>query len=419
MNDIRKSRSTSAFESSDDFISKTVKSSNLFIRNGGLRKKDYFQTILVSPSKRESMNLLSGFRDSLLLNDFQDKLNEHAGQNGKERERRKTKSTSALAHLEPRQRRKKSSKNIITIKQNGENIRPLKPRSKLAISSNNIEIKEITTNFTQKEEMMEMYEEDEEIDEFPTPVFGNEQITKENDMDNTYIAILHPKNLEKTLKDIDFDDLPDDFALTQTLINELVPIHPNSSPYSSPLPHSIPLENEQNSSVQSIALHRKPNDYFDIHKLIGKGAYGKVYKATDKVTKELIALKSIPLASDHDLDDKKLSTELHILNSIQCSNIVAYRGSYLVQNELWIAMEFCEVGSLGDLINKSGIALNEAEVAAVVVQILRALAYLHQSNIIHRDVKGDNILVTSDGLIKLGLCFCWLNIKEINQPINR
>ena len=220
---------------------------------------------------------------------------------------------------------------------------------------------------------------------------------------------------ENAFQGIDFDDLPVDFSITQNLINELLPIVPrkikNEKTNLPPLLSSSELFNQLNKSfIHSISTHKKPNDHFDIHKLIGKGAYGKVYKATDKNTKELIALKSIPLATEHDIDDKKLSTELHILNSIQCSNVVAYRGSYLVENEIWIAMEYCEVGSLSDLIVKSDVALDEAELAAVIVQILRALAYLHESHIIHRDVKGDNVLVTSDGLIKLGFYFIYFNL---------
>ena len=228
---------------------------------------------------------------------------------------------------------------------------------------------------------------------------------EESEFDETLNKKIQELNISEALNSINFDEITEDFSITSNLIKELIPLRvkrKSNQNIQSPLVSNSFVENQL--FANSIRIHTSPQDHFDIHKLIGKGAYGKVYKATDKKTKELVALKSIPLATDHDADDRKLSTELQILNSINCANVVAYRGSYLIEDELWIAMEFCEVGSLGDLITKSNVPLDEAELAAVVVQILRGLVYLHDSNIIHRDIKGDNVLVTSDGLIKLGLC---------------
>lgn len=85
----------------------------------------------------------------------------------------------------------------------------------------------------------------------------------------------------------------------------------------------------------------------------------------------------------------------------QCENIVGYDACYLVNNQLWIVMELCVGGSLNDLMKLTGHSFTEPQIAVCLRDILSALAYLHDHNRIHRDIKAGNVLLTSDGVAKL------------------
>ena len=102
------------------------------------------------------------------------------------------------------------------------------------------------------------------------------------------------------------------------------------------------------------------------------------------------------------------------------SNIVEMYGSYLVENELWVVMEYLDGGALTDLILTSAgeTRMNEQQIATVCRSVLKALAYLHSNGVIHRDIKSDSILLSTDGLVKLsdfGFCAQVMNEKKIQM----
>ena len=170
-------------------------------------------------------------------------------------------------------------------------------------------------------------------------------------------------------------------------------------------------------TMESINLQEYPTRKFNIMEKLGQGAYGWVYKALDKRTGDLVAIKAIPLETEHDMDSRKLATELHILAQLsEVPNIVGYLGSYLTEHELWVVLEYCDGGSVGELVTKSNLPLDESHLAACILPVVRALAHLHKSNIIHRDIKGENILVLSEGTVKLadfGVACCNTNNSSI------
>ena len=95
-----------------------------------------------------------------------------------------------------------------------------------------------------------------------------------------------------------------------------------------------------------------------------------------------------------------IKQEIDMLKDSEHFNIVKYLGSYLRGQKLWIAMEFCGGGSIQDIYHITGI-LSEKQIAYVCRETLKGLSYLHKRHIMHRDIKGANILLTDGGDVKL------------------
>ncbi|KAJ8098910.1 kinase-like domain-containing protein [Lipomyces tetrasporus] len=141
-----------------------------------------------------------------------------------------------------------------------------------------------------------------------------------------------------------------------------------------------------------------PDDYYIKQQRIGGGSFGNVYKATDRRTGKLVAIKVIDLETAED-DVEDIVQEIKILSQMKSTYVTRYFGSYLSGANLWIVMEYCGGGSCADLI-KAGV-IPEDYIATIMREILKGLEYLHSERKIHRDIKAANILLTSNGEIKL------------------
>lgn len=136
-------------------------------------------------------------------------------------------------------------------------------------------------------------------------------------------------------------------------------------------------------------------------KCIGKGGFGEVYRALNIHNGRTVAIKRIKL---HDVPDGELESiegEIELLKRLRHPNIVAYVETMRTTYYLHIILEFVENGSLSDIVKKFGGSLPESLVAMYVSQVLVGLDYLHSQGVIHRDIKGANILATKSGEIKL------------------
>lgn len=144
-------------------------------------------------------------------------------------------------------------------------------------------------------------------------------------------------------------------------------------------------------------------DNYEILKTLGKGSYGKVMLAKKKGTEEKYAIKKVNFELLSEKEKEKALDEVSLLSSMHHPNITAYKESFQDKKNLYIVMEYIDGGDLEKLINKRGAKrFEEDEILFIFVQIVVALCYIHKSHILHRDLKPQNIFLTSFQIVKLG-----------------
>lgn len=143
-------------------------------------------------------------------------------------------------------------------------------------------------------------------------------------------------------------------------------------------------------------------DPYSIWSLVGElgdGSFGKVHKAERKTDGTLAAAKIIDVKDESELDD--FMVEIDILSECKHSHVVGMYEAYYHENKLWMMLEFCSGGALDDLILEIERGLTEDQIKVVCRQMFECLHFLHTHKVIHRDLKAGNLLLTSDGNIKL------------------
>ncbi|ORX40201.1 hypothetical protein BD324DRAFT_644621 [Kockovaella imperatae] len=139
---------------------------------------------------------------------------------------------------------------------------------------------------------------------------------------------------------------------------------------------------------------------YQLGDLLGRGASGSVYRALNFLTGETVAIKSISLVTLSPSALPDIMSEIDLLKNLNHPNIVKYKGFAQDKENLFIVLEYCENGSLQTILKKFG-KFPESLVAVYISQVLEGLLYLHEQGVIHRDIKGANILTNKDGSVKL------------------
>ena len=165
-----------------------------------------------------------------------------------------------------------------------------------------------------------------------------------------------------------------------------------------PKPSLSPVrkEEKEKTKAQDVA---ELKDY-QLGDCLGKGAFGSVYRALNWGTGETVAVKQIKLADLPKSELRVIMLEIDLLKNLDHPNIVKYQGFVKTPETLNIILEYCENGSLHSISKNFG-RFPENLVALYMSQVLQGLVYLHEQGVIHRDIKGANILTTKQGLVKL------------------
>ncbi|XP_074389722.1 serine/threonine-protein kinase PAK 3-like [Zonotrichia albicollis] len=146
-----------------------------------------------------------------------------------------------------------------------------------------------------------------------------------------------------------------------------------------------------------VSLGQPMSKYTGLEEL-GRGGFGAVYKALDTSSGQQVAIKIMSLKEE--MSEELAANEILAMRDNRNPNIVTYLDSYLVDAELWLAMEFMDGGTLFDVLR--AVYLEEGQIGAVCRECLQGLHFLHSRQVIHRDIKSGNVLVGMDGSVKLG-----------------
>ncbi|KAL4568690.1 hypothetical protein LXL04_024305 [Taraxacum kok-saghyz] len=175
----------------------------------------------------------------------------------------------------------------------------------------------------------------------------------------------------------------------------LASVHPLPLPPGTPVqtnnkPHSVPKTPRQSQWKKG--------------KLIGRGTFGSVYVGSNRETGALCAMKEVEILPDDPKSAesiKQLEQEINVLSQLKHPNIVQYYSSEIVGDRFYIYLEYVHPGSINKYARDHCGGMTESIVRSFTRHIVSGLAYLHSTKTIHRDIKGANLLVDANGVVKL------------------
>lgn len=200
------------------------------------------------------------------------------------------------------------------------------------------------------------------------------------------------------------------------------PLHLGSNSPGSGKAKAVLSESEVFKQIEATVTPGNPKKLYTIIETLGHGASGIVSLAEEKDSRKQVAIKAMDFKPN--MKKSTFLNELKVLTEIKHPNLVNFYNSYLVRDkrtQLWLVMEVLDGGSLTNLIfnrfERDRLSLSrgfdERVVAYVCREVLKAINHLHSNNVIHRDIKSDNVLTNMKGEIKLSKCNdrnVWINL---------
>jgi p21-activated kinase 1 len=208
-------------------------------------------------------------------------------------------------------------------------------------------------------------------------------------------------------------DMPNSSSTQVESQNSQSTLKKPDSPYTKKVPPPVPVatrhyrrrinEDPILAKLRAVVSVGNPKERYTLIAQIGQGASGCVMTAIDNDTDMLVAIKQMNLAQQS--NKEFILNEILVMRENLHPNVVNYLDSYLVDNQLWVVMEYLQGGSLTDIVVET--RMDEHQISTVCREVLQALEFLHKNQVIHRDIKSDNILLGLDGRVKLtdfGFC---------------
>lgn len=161
---------------------------------------------------------------------------------------------------------------------------------------------------------------------------------------------------------------------------------------------SQPFSYKIRSNASSYGVHE--GEVFDYIAQVGQGTYGKVFKVKNTLTGKLLAMKRLRVDNENEGFPVTAAREIKLLQSIHHTNIVHIEEMVVAKGEIYMGLDYVEHDLAGILLNNE-LVIEPGHAKSLAKQMFRALGFLHKKKILHRDIKGSNMLITADGVVKL------------------
>lgn len=173
----------------------------------------------------------------------------------------------------------------------------------------------------------------------------------------------------------------------------------NKSGVKSPMQANNEMAMATFKEMKEMAIQGDPFETYTLVKKVGEGASGSVYKAEHKASGKFYALKKIKNTDFKTIENTM--KEIKFMGSVKHPNALEFSGFYIQKQDCWLIIEFCDAGSVQEILLKTGKGIGENIIIAIASQTFKGLEYLHKQNQVHRDIKSGNLLLTSKGEVKI------------------
>ncbi|KAG0668433.1 kinase subunit of RNA polymerase II carboxy-terminal domain kinase I [Maudiozyma exigua] len=178
-------------------------------------------------------------------------------------------------------------------------------------------------------------------------------------------------------------------------------LSPEPSSMRNQLPKHIPVSRYQKPIVPTYIIQKRKSSIYDRILQVGEGTYGKVYKAKNTNTDSVVALKKLRLQNEREGFPITSIREIKLLQTFDHPNVATIREIMIEQNRnIYMIFEYAD-NDLGGLLLNKNITITDSQKKHIFKQLLQGCEYLHQNGILHRDIKGSNILIDNNGILRI------------------